>query len=440
MSERERLRQLSRRHFLIGVGAALGLSALEGCRVREIVSLVTRGTPAPTFVSTSIRPPGIPTAGLTATNTASWVEMDTPQATAPSGGTPGTFGTPTPTPTPTDTPTPTATPSATPTATATPTTTPTPYPPGPPSKLGIFTTRADPQITTLIQMGKPALVKTLDLDPNLGRFIKANSPTTILVGRLALDQVDLTADPKPLARDVAGRVLEFAMDPVRHETYDAWEAYNEPIADTVDKMKRLADLEAERTRLLGERSVRSVVGNFAAGHPPLELWQYFEPALAAARQYNGYLGVHEYSAPIMQWAFGALQSTAGADERDEGWLTIRYRKAYRYYLSPMGYGNLPLLITECGVDGTIQPRPGPAEAMGWRDFELFWLSNGLRDDIAGVYMDQLMWYDSEMHKDDYVKGAAVFAAGASPDWESYEILGRTAELLTQYLSVHPPKQ
>jgi hypothetical protein len=32
---------------------------------------------------------------------------------------------------------------------------------------------------------------------------------------------------------------------------DAWEAYNEPVADTPDKMKRLAEFEAERTRLSG---------------------------------------------------------------------------------------------------------------------------------------------------------------------------------------------
>ena len=80
------------------------------------------------------------------------------------------------------------------------------------------------------------------------------------------------------------------------------------------------------------------------------------------------------------------------------------------------------------------------EPMGWQDFEMYWLSNGLRDDMPGVYMDQLIWYDSELQKDKYVKGAAIFAAGASGGWESYEILGRTAELLTQYLSVHPPLQ
>jgi hypothetical protein len=117
---------------------------------------------------------------------------------------------------------------------------------------------------------------------------------------------------------------------------------------------------------------------------------------------------------------------------------MRYRKAYRHYLGPMGFGDIPLLITECGVDGTVQPRPGPEDAMGWLDFEFFWHSNGLRNDMPGVYMDQLLWYDSELYKDSFVKGAAIFAAGASPGWESYELLGRALELLTQYLHVHPP--
>jgi hypothetical protein len=306
--------------------------------------------------------------------------------------------------------------------------------------LGLFVTRADGQIDTLVRLAKPALIKTLNLDANFARYIKENSPTTIIVGRIVLDQVDLTADPLPLAQHVAAKVLEVASDPARLQYFDAWEGYNEPVADSVDKMQRLADLEAERTRLLGEQGVRSAVGNFAAGHPPLELWEHFKPALDAARRYKGYLAVHEYSAPIMQWGSGALQSTPGTDEGDEGWLTLRYRKAYRGHLGPMGYADVPLLITECGVDGTVANRPGPADAKGWKDFQDYWIANGLRLDTPGVYMDQLLWYDAELHKDEYVKGAAIFAAGASPGWESYEILGRTSELLTQYLQVHPPER
>jgi hypothetical protein len=429
-------RKVNRRRFLSGAGAIGLVALLEACGLRDVIP-TSGGTPASR--ATVVWSTGIPTASPTLTRGATATPGATASGTPTATGTPSPTGTPGATKTPTPSSTPAGSPTPSPTWTPSPTPTPTPYPPGPPSKLGLFVTRADGQINTLVQVGKPALIKTLNLDPNFGRYIKEQSPRTIVVGRIVLDQLDLTADPIPLARDAATKLLEMALDPVRLEYFDAWEAVNEPVADTPDKMKRLAEYEAERVRLLGEQGVRSVVGNFAAGHPPLELWGNFAPALDAARRYGGYLGLHEYSAPIMQWGSGALQPPPGGDEGDEGWLTLRYRKAYRHYLGPMGYGDVPLLITECGVDGTVGGRPGPPEAKGWRDFEAYWVSNGLRGDTPGVYMDQLIWYDGELYKDDYVKGAAIFAAGASPGWESFEILGRTIELLTQYMQVHPPR-
>jgi hypothetical protein len=295
----------------------------------------------------------------------------------------------------------------------------------------------------IVAIGQPALIKTMELDAGFAKGLKDSSPTTLIVGRLFLDQLNLDIDPIPLAHDFVNKILPFAADPVRMEAFDAWEAYNEPVADTLDKMKRLADFEAERTRLLAEHGIRSVIGNFAAGHPPLELWPEFKPALHAIRQYDGYLGLHEYSAPVMQYRAGDLQPAGDPPQGDEGWLTLRYRKAYRQHLIPMGYGNLPTLITECGVDGLIRPRPGPDEAEGWQDFIGTWLVNGLRDDPPGVYMDQLIWYDENLQQDDYVRGAAIFLAGTNdPQWVSYDILGpnagRLPELLIQYLEVHPP--
>ena len=109
----------------------------------------------------------------------------------------------------------------------------------------------------------------------------------------------------------------------------------------------------------------------------------------------------------------------------------------------MGYQDIPILITECGVDGLIKPRPGPEDATGWQDFVDMWVANGLRNDPPGVYMDQLIWYDQNLQQDDYVKGSAIFLAGTNdPQWKSYDILGhnagRMADLLLQYLEVHPP--
>lgn len=410
--------KLTRREFLAISGAIGALSFMQACRLSE--------TATPTAANTNT---------ATAINTATSTATANPTATARNTATVTSTATPTPETMAQLGETSPIQPTAT--LEPTPTPVPTPYPPGPPSKLGLFLTRFDPQVLSLVEHGKPPLVKTLEIDPNFAKGIKEFSPNTILVGRIVLDQLNLDADPIPLARDFVSKLLPLATEPTRAEAFDAWEAHNEPVADTPDKMKRLADFEAERTRLLAENGLRSVVGNFATGHPPLELWPHFEPALAAAKQYNGYLGVHEYSAPIMQFGYGALQLDNGPDQGDEGWLTMRYRKAYRNYLAPMGYGDMPLLITECGVDGLVGGRPGPTEAKGWKDFVQLWLDSGLRNDPPGVYMDQLIWYDSELQKDDFVKGATIFVAGASPGWESYDILGRTAELLQQYLKVHP---
>jgi hypothetical protein len=418
---------MDRRHFIRSAGFIGLMAFLQACRLtnfgRDRIAGISTALPADT-------PTPLPTFTPTATS-APYAGPETPTSTVPAA-----------------TATPTAeqvSPVSTPTgeATPTPTPTPTPYPPGPSSKLGLFLTWTDPSVMEIVAIGKPALVKTLEIDPNFVKAIKEVSPTTIVVGRIFLEQHNLDVDQGPFVQEFVNKLLPLATDPTRMQAIDAWEGYNEPVADTADKMKRLAEFEVERTRLLAENGIRSVVGNFASGHPPLELWPEFRPALEAIRQYNGYLGLHEYSAPVLQFRSGALQFPGEPDQGDEGWLTLRYRKAYRQQLIPLGFGDIPCLITECGIDGLIKPRPGPEDAKGWQDFVDTWLANGLRNDPPGVYMDQLIWYDENLRQDDYVKGAAIFLAGSNDErWKSYDLLGqgagRMADLLTQYLQVHPP--
>ena len=423
---------MKRRYFLRGAGYLSLLALLQACKITDFLGgeegpVARLSTSIPTSTPTSL-PTFTPTSTHTATATA---QPNSPTAT----------NTATPESTPTETATPETGAEGEPLDTPTPTAT--PYPPGPPSKLGLFLTRYEPAILEMLSIAKPALIKTLEIDANFAKGIKDASPSTLVVGRIVLGQMNLDADPIPQAQEYINKIMPIATDTTRMAAFDAWEAYNEPVADTVDKMKRLADFEAERTRILGENGIRSVVGNFAAGHPPLELWPHFKPALDAIRQYNGYLGLHEYSAPVMQYRSGALQPSGDPDQGDEGWLTLRYRKAYRQQLVPMGFGNIPTLITECGVDGLIYPRPGPEDGKGWQDFTDFWLLNGLRNDPPGVYMDQLIWYDENMQQDDYIKGSAIFLAGSNDSqWDSYDVLGSDAgnmfQLLTQYLNVHPP--
>jgi hypothetical protein len=148
--------------------------------------------------------------------------------------------------------------------------------------------------------------------------------------------------------------------------------------------------------------------------------------MEAALNHDGFLGLHEYSAPTMQFA---------THDGGEGWLTLRYRKAYRQYLIPAGL-EVPLVMTECGIDGLVTDRPGP-DGEGWKDFPNYWASQGMGIDGPGNYIEQLAWYDSELMKDPYVVGAAIFTMTTTREWQSYEILGDAASILNQYLSVHP---
>jgi hypothetical protein len=204
-------------------------------------------------------------------------------------------------------------------------------------------------------------------------------------------------------------------------------------------MKRLADFEAERTRLLGDRGIRSVIANFGTGQPPMELWPAFLPALQAAQQYNGWLGLHEYSAPTIYY-MSTVENQGrhpGVTPGDTGWLTLRYRKVYNEILIPAGL-KLPLVMTELGVDGYVQNRPGPPDARGWKDFQTYWAENGYGLWGPGAYVEQLVWYDEAMRQDDYVLGGCIFAISPTAGWESYDIRGPVSVVLGQYLSVHAP--
>jgi hypothetical protein len=300
--------------------------------------------------------------------------------------------------------------------------------------------RNDPQLSDLLRTGNVAVVKTLEYDPNFVTEIKAISPQTLVVARYTpLPLPDLSNwDPVAAAHDFVQLLLPIATEPRRLTNIDCWEAYNEPNPTNAEQMVALATFEAERTHLLAEAGIRSCIGNFSTGQPGLELWPAFFPALEAAEAHGGYLALHEYSAPYLWFGSGPHQLQAGSDEGDEGWLTLRYRKVYRNILQPAGL-DIPLIITEAGIDGQVGNRPGP-KGKGWRDFTNFWRGEKrVSTTDSGFYVEQLAWYDAELVQDDYLQGAAIFVLAGPQGWESFEIGGMTTEVLKQYLAVHPTK-
>jgi len=218
-----------------------------------------------------------------------------------------------------------------------------------------------------------------------------------------------------------------------------WEGHNEPVWSDEEGMEWYAHFEVERMRLMADLGLKCVIGNFATGSPDLGLWPAFFPALEVARQYQAILGLHEYSCPWMWWMTGKYQLDPNADEGDEGWTTLRYRKVYRQHLIPNGLGNVPLAITECGIDPLVSPKPQGIEGGAWKELGDFWARHDGKPDKAGYYCQQLVWYDKELQKDDYVVGATVFTWGSfgSP-WSRFDVAGTdVAKKLIAYTRQDP---
>ena len=249
-----------------------------------------------------------------------------------------------------------------------------------------------------------------------------------------------------------------------------WEGHNEPVWGDLDGMKWYADFEIARMQEMAQLGLECVIGNFATGTPPIELWPGFMGALQAAKQLGAVLGLHEYSCPWIWWMTGRYQMEASNcvdpnnPDRIEGWTTLRYRQVYRQYLQPNGLGDLPLVITEFGIDPMVNPKPNDAPDAAWRDLSGYWkkhkgdaafdYANGKYPPPSGIsqpdnpgqfYFEQLKWYDREMQQDPYVIGATIFTFGSfGGAWSRFDVTGDNgiavalAQYVTQQKSVSTP--
>ncbi|MGH2524838.1 MAG: hypothetical protein ACRDH2_20210, partial [Anaerolineales bacterium] len=106
-----------------------------------------------------------------------------------------------------------------------------------------------------------------------------------------------------------------------------------------------------------------------------------------------------------------------------GYHSLRYRFWYEGYLKPRGLGDLPLVISEIGI-ASGPPGGGcgdPGSDDSWKGYQDWWVQQGVGVDGPQAYVNTLAWYDSELRKDPYVIGAAIFTAGAVTGWESFDI-------------------
>ena len=295
----------------------------------------------------------------------------------------------------------------------------------------------------------------------------------VIVGRFytpwtLLEQLNSGDSPEVAARKfIESQKATYSANP----QIGIWEGHNEPSfggpddTGAISGMSWYGHYEAERLRLLAGLGLRGVIGNFSTGYPEinkndLRMWSAFLPAVQAAKQYNGILGLHEYSSPWMWWYTGSYQTSncpggpnpprfPGGELGDTGWLTLRYRQIYRYALQPAGLGNVSLVITECGNDragGGCTDMPAGA----WRDMLDYWNGwdgsadpidywRGSERDPERYYAEQLKWYDRELQKDSYVIGATVFTVGTDNSiWSQHDIARtRVSQFLIEHMRESP---
>lgn len=282
--------------------------------------------------------------------------------------------------------------------------------PAGPSKLGIQTQFIHGTEMAFIEKTKPAVVKIMNAHFDAAQQIKQKSPNTFIIGRIFSPDQPMDGNPETRAEEWFNR---YSGEISKYSGFDCWEGYNEPVVKDQTTMEWLSRFEIKRMQLLEGIGRRACIGTFPVGIPeivsPGDLWPYFKPALNYASSHGHYLALHEGGKNTMQ--------------QDSQWMSLRHRMVYDKY--PEYKLTLPLLITEACIDKC------GGEDCGWRS-----------QTNAQDYLNQLAWYDSELQKDSYVRGAAIYHYGFQ-GWESFEIFpeltgndGMSGPLVKYFLKSH----
>jgi len=171
----------------------------------------------------------------------------------------------------------------------------------------------------------------------------------------------------------------------------AIEVLNEPAVSTSRARLDLAAFTPRIVQIIHEETGKPVVvGNYSNQNPDVTdavaLIQ-LQPAIEA----GDLLGLHQYGRPSLQ--------------TDAEWASLRHRKLIDA-LRHKGIKVPPVLLTECGWDGT-----GSAYGQtGWK---------GLVRDFRKA-VEELVWFNAELEKDQDVLAAFLFNTAGDAKWERYE--------------------
>lgn len=308
---------------------------------------------------------------------------------------------------------------------------------------------------------RPKVVKTLDFSVDVMKRIRQEIPDVFLIGRLFVYPQDfgqLSGGTAEAARrkgiEMAERILREEVNRDIHHIdgqpiFHAWESLNEVFPEWTDEnTQKLYD---EYQVAFGEKMLAAgfepVAFNFGQGNGSGPQWLKLYPGTLETYKY---LGFHEYDWPAMDRLHqlglnGPVELhnrvPGGAGRGNDGmWRCLRYRRVMNNGIRQKYGDKHTIIITECGMTqgvwggAALDIGPWAKECTVPPDIPGGVVSTPIAVDD---YWQSLLWYNSELMKDDFVLGACLFVTGASgkPEWETFEHLGPIMDRLAVFQQV-----
>lgn len=238
---------------------------------------------------------------------------------------------------------------------------------------------------------QPAVLKSIDHNPDMLKSFRQTSPGTLTIGRVVLPGFDGRAgfaNPKLSAQTVAGIILAN----IKGCRYDVLEGTNEPVINSEDDAKRLCDFNIELAMLLNKHDFDFAAYSFAATRPDIK----YAPHLAPALELADYLAMHAYG--------------PGPLFHDSYWYLFAYRLFWNALNKDVTDFLKGILLTEFGI----------ARGLLWTKKDLGWKAKEGPEVQPRHYGNDLIEADRQL--DAYVKGATIFQTGdISSKWHTFEI-------------------
>jgi|GEM_PF-1634900 len=286
---------------------------------------------------------------------------------------------------------------------------------------------------------KPKVVKTLDFSVQPLKELRQQLPDTFLIGRLVVDPQDFgqlgggydSQRATLRGQELAERILRLEINSATNQVnglpiINAWESLNEVLPENAiaDAHKLYDEFQVSFINKMRAAGFETIAMNFGTGNGTGSQWLTLYPGTL---ENSKYLGFHEYDWPTLD-----RLHKVGLSEGNGGmWLALRYRRIMNEIRQKYGDKHV-CLITECGMTQGVQ---GGRDIGPWATQNTVPNSNVVTPITADNYWQSLLWYNSELLKDDDVMGACLFVTGAVSPWETFEHVGTITPKLEAYQQV-----